>query len=548
MQCYTSAMARPTETVSSRPDGPHSPEGPSPEPTMVYCVHGAAPEVQAYGMAKYSRSALSMKESLTELNQQRAEQFLNTFYFQYGHRSIADLAHVTTAIESLSLLAAIAVVDEQRWDGQERSTRYQDFRRSSHYVPEFSPGPAAELYQQAIAFLFSEYQQSSQYMFDYLAGRVPRPRDMKPEIYERTLRARAFDVARYLLPLATNTSLGQIVNARTLETQIARLLAHTHAEVRLLGTKLKEAAQGHAYKVDQESVRALVEAIRAKDEALGQRAEEQLLRETPVCPTLVKYAEPSVYEMETRRELRQAATELMGSDPIDEVPAVTLLQPESLETELATTLLYPYCHFPYEQIRRRVEALSPSQRDEIVALGARHRGQHDELLRAFCAGQSFRFDVLMDIGSYRDLHRHRRCTQFAQEFTTVHGFELPEEITAAELGGRFTQAMEHAESAASTLTTALESQSGNAPQPEPAGTVATEAQYLIPLAFRKRALFKMDFAEVVYIAELRTTPAGHRSYRNIAWQMYEAVAKRHPSLGRYFRVHDVSQPVDLLQR
>ena len=66
-------------------------------------------------------------ESLREISAQRAEQFLNTFYFQYGHRSIADLAHIAFAVERLSLLAAIVLVDEQRWDGQERSTRYQNF-------------------------------------------------------------------------------------------------------------------------------------------------------------------------------------------------------------------------------------------------------------------------------------------------------------------------------------------------------------------------------------------------------------------------------------
>ena len=104
----------------------------------VYAVYGAEPEVQAYAMAKYSRSALSMKESLREINSQKAEKFLNTFYFQYGHRSIADLAHIAIAVEKLSLLAAIALVDEQRWDGQERSTRYQDFKRGGFFAPDFT--------------------------------------------------------------------------------------------------------------------------------------------------------------------------------------------------------------------------------------------------------------------------------------------------------------------------------------------------------------------------------------------------------------------------
>ena len=46
---------------------------------------------------------------------QKAEKFLDTFYFQYGHRSIADLAHIAMAVEKLSILAAIAVADEQRY-------------------------------------------------------------------------------------------------------------------------------------------------------------------------------------------------------------------------------------------------------------------------------------------------------------------------------------------------------------------------------------------------------------------------------------------------
>ena len=53
----------------------------------------------------------------------------------------------------------------------------------------------------------------------------------------RTLKARAFDAARYLLPLATNTSLGQIVNARTLESQVSRLLSSELAEVREIAGK-----------------------------------------------------------------------------------------------------------------------------------------------------------------------------------------------------------------------------------------------------------------------------------------------------------------------
>src|SRR5271169_3998259 len=161
--------------------------------TEVYAVHGADPEVQAYGLAKYSRSALSMRESLAEINEQKAEKFLNTFYFQYGHRSIADLAHLAFAIERLSILAATVVIDEPRWDGQERSTRYQDFQKSGYFVPDFGDNATARtLYGETVDLLFAEYRHLSDEMFVYLRDRTPQPPEMKPEAYERTLRARTF--------------------------------------------------------------------------------------------------------------------------------------------------------------------------------------------------------------------------------------------------------------------------------------------------------------------------------------------------------------------
>jgi thymidylate synthase ThyX len=75
-----------------------------------------------------------------------------------------------------------------------------------------------------------------------------------------------------------------------------------------------------------------------------------------------------------------------------------------------------------------------------------------------------------------------------------------------------------------------------------------QSQYVIPLAYRKRTLFKMDLSEAIYISELRTGAAGHFSYRNVAYAMYEAVAQRYPALAKYFRVTDVREPVDLLKR
>jgi thymidylate synthase ThyX len=546
--------------------------------TEVFAVHGADPEILAFAMAKYSRSALSMRESLNEISSQRASQFLSTFYFQYGHRSIADLAHIAFAVERLSLLAAIVLVDETRWDGQERSTRYQNFLQSGWFFPDFGQDSAsAQLYSATIEKLFATYQRVSTAVLDLLRTRVPRPQALKPEAYERTLKARAFDVARYLLPLATNTSLGQIVSARTLETQVSRLLSHPAAEVRLLGQKLREAATGPAWNLNAQAAQAFLEKLAAAEKqaplkgtgfspyigdqpekhgalapegSLAAEAAVLFAREVLTAPTLVKYAQPNEYLIQTQTDLAQAASDLLGDIPIADAPLVDLVErTESLEVELAATLLYSASHHPYRQIRDLLAGFPSSQVSEIIELGLRHRGKHDEALRAFQAGAALRFDILMDIGGFRDMHRHRRCTQIIQGFTTLHGYESP---GAADLPASPEGSLDILAEAGvlANYRSAIESAHQAA-----AHTAATtgnfepySALYLLPLATRVRALFKMDFAEAQYISELRSAPAGHFSYRRVAWEMYLALQRQHPMLARHIRVTDFTQPIDLFQR
>ncbi len=218
----------------------------------------------------------------------------------------------------------------------------------------------------------------------------------------------------------------------------------------------------------------------------------------------------------TRGELAEAAAALMKDAPI-ETPAgpVDLVDDQTLEIDLATTLLYGASHYSYRQIARQVAALDEARRNEIIALGARHRGRHDELLREFSAGQGLRFDILMDIGGFRDMHRHRRCIQILQSFTNAHGYEVPEGLAEAGL----LSAVRLGDDAGPRCLRQV-SQAG----------LVENARYVLPLGTRTRALFKMDFAEALYIAELRSAPAGHFSYRRIAWEMYQAVARRHPAL------------------
>src|SRR5919202_3460076 len=146
----------PTPTVSAPSAPPLPDDAPHAYPSRrVYSVVGVPPEVQAYALARYSRSSQGMLETIQELSAQKAEQFLNTFYFQYGHRSIADLAHLVFGLEQISILAAVAVVDEPVWDSQERSTRYQPFKKTGYFTPPELEGEPRARYQAAADGLFA---------------------------------------------------------------------------------------------------------------------------------------------------------------------------------------------------------------------------------------------------------------------------------------------------------------------------------------------------------------------------------------------------------
>jgi hypothetical protein len=139
------------------------------------------------------------------------------------------------------------------------------------------------------------------------------------------------------------------------------------------------------------------------------------------------------------------------------------------------------------------------------------RGSRDDLPRAFRGGP-YAFDIVMDVGAYRDMHRHRRCHQFRQAYSGQLGYETPPMVAAAGAAEIYDNAMR---SAFAVMH----------------GLPAPGSHYLLPFGARSRFLFKMDFAEAEYIARVRSGVKGHFSYRNIAWQMKNKLEQLEPELG-----------------
>src|SRR5579871_450368 len=160
----------------------------------VLAVAPMPPEKSAYALARYSRSPDSIRDSIEWVRTHDSAKFLESFYFQYGHASIADLGHVMLCFEGVSELAATEIEDEQLWDGQARSSRYQDFSRSGFVTPpELSEADQAA-YAAAATRLLAGYGQVNERAFEYLQEQLPRPENLKPDVYQRNIAARAFDV------------------------------------------------------------------------------------------------------------------------------------------------------------------------------------------------------------------------------------------------------------------------------------------------------------------------------------------------------------------
>src|SRR5271166_2287686 len=140
----------------------------------VITVAPLPPEKCAYALARYSRSPDSIQKSIEWVRTHDSRKFLESFYFQYGHASIADLGHVVLCFEGISELAATEVEDEQLWDGQARSSRYQDFSRSGFIAPPEFDATQAAIYQNAASELLAGYNEIHSTMTAFLAEKLPR--------------------------------------------------------------------------------------------------------------------------------------------------------------------------------------------------------------------------------------------------------------------------------------------------------------------------------------------------------------------------------------
>ena len=253
------------------------------------------------------------------------------------------------------------------------------------------------------------------------------------------------------------------------------------------------------------------------------------------APTLIKHTDPTPFVKQARRRLQEIAVSVLGDLYVQErEPRVMFYEPEHQEVDLATSLLYDVTHFSYGQIRTVVADLPATERNEIIAAGMADRGNHDIPGRAYEVGGLI-FDTLMDYGAFRDLQRHRMCTQINQPLTNLHGYEEPPAPMGMEEAGGldiFATILQSVNSVYRTLVHEF----------------PHEASYVLPMATRKRTLFVMNARELTHMVELRSKSGGHLSYREIVRDMLAQATASYPQLLQHIRLAPIDFAKDFYGR
>lgn len=194
------------------------------------------PDAVAMLQALHSRSVGGLKAHLEILSKKGFEGFMKTFYVGYGHKSIGDCGTTTIFIEGVSMLVAKAIQDWALYSGQEASTRYIDFA-----VQPFIDPVGTEESKSVLEKWRAFYIHGMPLVVEDLKRRFPKQDDEDEKVYDKAIRARAFDILRGFLPAGASTNLAWHTNFRQATDHLAWLRHHPVEEVREVALTIESA-------------------------------------------------------------------------------------------------------------------------------------------------------------------------------------------------------------------------------------------------------------------------------------------------------------------
>jgi thymidylate synthase ThyX len=469
--------------------------------------------------ARYSRSAKSLRrlfldEFVGELDitgdvtidatvgLRRAEELYDKVFLEYGDDSVAQLGGVHLACEQASNMLTKVLEWGRLMSYLEQSTRYIAYDARLHngryrYYrdPAVLDSALGARYVGELDRLFDTYGSLLPVMQQWFATQYPQEPGDSDFVYRQSIKAKAFDALRGVLPAAAQSNVGIYGTGQAYEALLLRMRAS-----------------------------ALPEATNYADLMLTE------LRK--VIPSFLKRVDLpdrggawSAYLEKNRVVMQDLADALFGHDEPEPRPAVTLVDfdPDA-EDKLVAAMLYPYTALPEDQVLAKVRRMSVEEKRSVMLSYAGDRSNRRHKPGRGLERSGYRFDVLSDYGAFRDLQRHRMLTIEWQDLSPRHGFVLPEAVAEAGVAHRFDEAMARSADLYGALI-----------DPFPA-----QASYAVALAYRVRYAMQFNAREAMHMLELRTGPQGHPEYRRVCQEMHRLIAEQagHRVVGELMRYVD----------
>jgi thymidylate synthase ThyX len=455
-------------------------------------------------------AALATEEALParDIGIVRAESLFERVFVEYGDDSVAQLGGVHLACEGVSNVLTKLLEWGRLMAYLEQSTRYVPYAdrpggRFRYHVPEEVRGsPIEREFEAALDLAFETYAHWLEPMQEHYRRRHPRQPSDSEAVYRNTIRAKALDTLRGLLPAATRSNVGLYGTGQAYEALLLRLRASPLAEARacadLMLTELRKVIPAFLRRVDAPE----------------------------------RGGAWSAYLAATREATGAAAVRALGTVAPEPRPEVVLadFDPDG-EVKVVAAALYAASGLPDDQLLAAARRLTVEERAAVLRAYVGERGNRRHKPGRAFERTSYRFDVLTDYGAFRDLQRHRLLSLEWQPLGPRHGYVIPEAVEEAGGGADWRRVME-ASAALHDLIFAAH--------------LAPVAPYAVCMAYRIRFYMEMNAREAMHVLELRTAPQGHPAYRRVCQAMHRLIAEQagHRALADAMRFVDHSA-VDL---
>src|SRR5437660_3669775 len=440
----------------------------------------------------------------------RAEELYQRVFCEYGDDSVAQLGGVHLACEQASNLLTKVLEWGRLMAYLEQSTRYipYDNRLGGRYRyyrdPDILGSALGTRYVGDLDRLFDIYAEALPAMQEWAKAHYPKDPADSDFVYRQSIKAKALDALRGILPAASLSNVGIYGTGQGYEALLLRMRANPLPEARayaeMMLTELRKVIPSFLTRVDRPD----------------------------------RGGAWSAYLTDTRAAMEELAGKLFAADDPEPRPAVTLVDfdPQA-EDKLLAAMLYPYTDLPEDQVRARVRQLSNEERAAVVQAYVGERTNRRHKPGRALERIDYRFDVLADYGAFRDLQRHRMLTIEWQPLSPRHGYTRPEAVELAGYGDAFDGAMERSAELHDALLERFPAQ----------------ASYAVCLAYKVRFVLDLNAREAMHLIELRSTPQGHPAYRVVAQEMHRLIGEQagHHAVAEMMRFVDFS-PEPSLER